>query len=213
MNPADVSHEIAGCEIKPLNKATCEDYLSWLISEGKAQAPAEAAGLVCTLAHCDDGVTWGRYDEAAGAWRLGSQVAPDVSPPIRPQTLQELRIFGEKGEVLIWRTDAGLRGRLLREAEPPANRNDENDPLRPSDESRLLRGDRVLGSLDHGFTHVGDGKGAEQVLPLAVTSGQLRSGRVHLVVRHYFEADRATGAVRVAAARLVRLISGASHGA
>jgi len=157
-------------------------------------------------------VTWGRYDAAAKAWRLGSHVAPEVSPPIRSETLQELRLFGEGGEVLIWRTDAGLRGRVLYETDPAADRDDESNPLRPSDEPRILRGGFILAQYENGFTHIGDGTGAEQVLPLAASHEQLRAAQVRLDVRHYFEVDAETGAVRISATRLVGLTTGGSHG-
>lgn len=213
MKAAEAPRAIAGCELTPLDSSTCEGYVSWLRGEESVAAPEGATGLAWALAHCDDGVTWGRYDEAARAWRLGNQVAPDVSPPIRPETLQELRLFGKDGEVLIWRTEAGLRGRVLRETQPSRNRDDEADPLRSSEESRVLRGDLVLAQCEYGFTRIRDRAGAEQVLPIEVSDEQLRAAQIRLVVRHYFEADGETGAVRIAATRLVRLKMGGGHGA
>lgn len=212
MNAAEAPHALTGCNLAALDSSTCERYVSWLVDEENAAAPEEASGLVWALAHCDDGVTWGRYDAGAKAWRLGNHVAPEVSPPIRSETLQELRLFGERGEVLIWRTDAGLRGRVLGETDPAADRDDEANPLRPSDESRVLRGTLVVAECDHGFTHIGDGAGAEQLLPLAASDEQLRAAQVRLDVRHYYEADAETGAVRIAATRLVRLNQGGTHG-
>lgn len=210
MNAAAAPPALVGYDLASLDPSTCERYVSWLLGEGNAAAPEEASGLVWALAHCDDGVTWGCYD--AGVWRLGNHVAPEVSPPIRLETLQELRLFGERAEVLVWRTDAGLRGRVLRETDPAADRGDESNPLRPSNESRILRGGSVLAQRRHGFTHIGDGAGAEQVLPLAVSNEQLRAAQVRLDVCHYYEADAETGAVRIAATRLVRLMPGGAHG-
>lgn len=213
MTSSEAPPALFGCDLSPLDSEACERYLAWLLGQTGAGEPEEARGLAWALAHCDDGVTWGRYDAAAKVWRLGSQVVPEVSPPIRREMLQELRIFGETGEVLIWRTEAGLHGRFLRETDPPADRNDESNPLRPSDEPRILRGDRVLGQLQHDFTRIGDGAGAEQVLPLVVTDDQLRAAQVRLDVRHYYESDAKTGAVRIAATRLVTLRLGGSHDA
>ncbi len=212
MNATEAPHALAGCDLASLDSSTCERYVSWLLGEENAAAPEEASGLVWALAHCDDGVTWGRYDAVARAWRLGEHVAPEVSPPVRSETLQELRLFGEGGEVLIWRTDAGLWGRVLRETDPVADRDDEANPLRPSNESRILRGGRVIAQCDNDFTHVGDGTGAEQVLPLAASEEQLRAAQVRLEVRHYYEEHAKTGAVRIAATRLVKLTSGDDHG-
>lgn len=202
---------LAGCELSVLDSAACQRYLAWLLGEDEAAAPEGAIGLDWVLAHCDDGVTWGRH--VSGVWRLGNQVAPEVSPPIHRESLQELRLFGETSEILIWRTDAGLRGRVIRDGGPAPDPGDTSNPLRPSDDSRILRGVHVVAQREHDFTHVGDRTGAEQVLPLAVTIEQLRTGQVRLAVRHYFESDAETGAVRIAATRLVTLASGGAHGA
>lgn len=196
------SHAPAGCNLSLLDDTACQQRLAWLLGEGENLIPEETSGLKWALAHCDDGVTWGRYE--AEVWHFGNQVAPEVSPSIRPKSLLELRLFGEEVEVLIWRTDAGFRGRILRE-DASASSTDTNDFLRPTDEPRILRGIQVIASLNHNFTHVRDQTGAEQVVPLAVTTEQLRSGRVRLVVRHFYEADATTGAVRIAASRLVTI--------
>ncbi len=207
---------IAGAVIEPLDAETCERYLARLLGEagqGAAGAPAGAPRFTWALAHCDDGVTWGRHHSDAGIWRLGSQAVPQVSPPIRRRSLQQLRIFGEAGEVLIWSDDGGFRGRLLRETDPPAGRSDEADPLRPYDESRILRGDHILTLCDHAFTHVADVAGTEQVLPLVVSRDDLRARRVRLSVSHYWQQDAGSGAVRVAASRLGQLgRQGGHHG-
>ncbi len=213
MTASEASPALGGCRLSPLDSAACQRYLAWLLGEDEAAAPEGANGLDWALAHCDDGVTWGRYDVGAKVWYLGNQVAPEVSPPIRRESLQELRLFGETGEILIWRTDAGFRGRVLREGDPGPEPGDASNPLGPSDDSRILRGLHVFAQHDHDFTHVGDRTGAEQVLPLAVTADQLRSGQVRLLVRHHFESDTKTGAVRVAATRLVMLMVGGRHDA
>jgi len=196
-----------------LNAETCERYLDWLLAKDAVAAPEGATGLDRALAHCDDGVTWGRFDASAKVWRLGNQAAPEVSPPLRLETLQELRLFGEAGEVLIWRTEEGPRGRSLREGPRPADGSDDSDPLRPMDESRILRGDRVVEQYRYGFTQIGDRAGAAQVVPLEVTAEQLQERRLRLQVRHYYEQDPESGAVRIAATRLVTLTSGGIHGA
>jgi CRISPR-associated protein (TIGR03984 family) len=202
---------IVGCILSPLDVKACERHLAWLLDHADVGSPNGAAGLFWVLAHCDDGVTWGYYDTDAQSWRFGHQVVPEVSPPIRRETLQELRIFGEPGEVLIWRTVTGLRGRILCETAPLVDCHNESDPLRPSDETRLLRGDRVVAQCEHGFTHVTDQMGAEQVIPMRTTETQLRAGRVRLGVRQYYQQDPETGVVRVAVSRLVNVQVGGSH--
>jgi len=198
---------IAGCSISPVDQAGCERVVAWLLGD-KGSAPNNLGiGFAWALAHSDDGVTWGRFDEEAGRWRLGHDAVPEVSPPIRPEALQQLRVFGDGGEVLIWRTDDGLRGRLIKDAEPGRPR-DETDPLRPSDELRILRGDRVREDAGGDFTRVTDATGAEQVLPLALDEAQLRRRKVRLHVRHYWVQDEDNGTVRIAVTRLVRLTTG-----
>ncbi|RAL20664.1 hypothetical protein DL240_15210 [Lujinxingia litoralis] len=136
---------------------------------------------------------------------------PEVSPPILPGSLLELRVFGDDGELLIWRTDDGLCGRLLKDDEPERNTSD-IDPLRPSEELRIVRGDRIRGGVGEGFTRVTDAAGAEQVLPIKVDSAQLREGKIRLLVRHYWVQNADNGTVRIAVTRLVKLTTGEQHG-
>lgn len=216
----------AGCSIEALDGAMCGRYLAWVLGgqgvtvaegvietssdvpirgvtgEQHAELPIGTDKVVWCLAHCDDGITWGRYDVGTKAWRLGSTVVPTVSPRIRYETLQELRIFGQSGEVLIWRADSELRGRLLLDTNPSTGK---DDPLRPSDERRILRGDSVRSNAERDFTYIADSAGAEQVIPLKVANSDLNARRVRLHMRHYWEQDPDIGAVRIAATRLVEL--------
>lgn len=203
MSPASpTAPNPAGCVIQPINAAA---YLSWLLGEQSETIPKDTVGLVWALAHCDDGVTWGRRSgPGAPSWNFGNQFFPDVSPAIRRERLQELRIFGTDAEILIWRTDSGLRGRMLRENDPPAGRN-LSDPLRPSDESRIVRGDRLIGTSESGFSRITDRTGAEQVIPIEVSDQQLQKRSVRLCVKHYYNQDGESGAVRIVATRLVKL--------
>lgn len=194
---------LVGGSLSPLDGAACDRWLAWLLAESGSSRPEDAAELTWLLAHCDDGVTWGRYDPAPESWRLGSDAVPDVSPTIRRATLCELRVFGALGEMLIWRTPAGLRGRVLRDTAPSTDAGDEPDPLSPRSESRILRGDRVVDDHAHAFTHVADRAGAEQVLPLTVSEGDLQARLARLVVRHFYAEAHDSGSVRVAATRLM----------
>jgi len=195
----------AGCVIQPLDAEACERYLAWLLGEQTGAIPDDNIGAVWALGHCDDGVTWGRYDLGVSCWRFGNRFFADVSPAIRRESLQELRIFGANTEVLIWRTETRFRGRALLDNDPPADRNNTSDPLRPSDESRILRGDRVSATAELGFSRITDRAGAEQVIPISVTDLQLQERLVRVVVRHYYEQDCESGAVRIFATRLVEL--------
>ncbi len=186
---------IDGCKLDRLDRSACNAWLDYVL--GRVAAPMALGHSAWLICHCDDGVTWGRLD--AGAWRLGSKVFPDLCPELAEVAIQELRIFSPIAEVLIWRTDNGLRGRILRDTGAPP----EDPACSPHDEERLLFADQV-GEYKDGFTRVGSRSGAEQALPLRVTKGPAASWP-RLRVRHYFERDDESGCVRVAATRLVEV--------
>lgn len=201
-------HGLFGADVHPIAADTCAALLAWLRTDGPAPAlPCEQLSpLSWALAHCDDGVTWGWYDKTAQQWRLSHDVASHISPAVTATNLQELRLFGPSGEVLIFRSEDRLAGRALVEA-PLTESDSPYAPLPGPDktEARVLRGDRVVQSYDR-FTHIADAAGAEQVIPIQVTAtGSLRQNRVQLLLRHYCQVDEGTGAARVAATRLVDL--------
>lgn len=186
---------VEGCQIERLDHTASKAWLDWVL--GHATAPMELGAPAWALCHCDDGVTWGRLE--SGAWKLGSSVFPDLCPTPSEISIQELRVFSRAAEVLLWRADDGLRGRVLWDSVPPLS----DGATRPADEDRLLLAGRG-GEPRDGFTRVGDGTGAEQALPLRVTDGPSTSWP-RLCVRHYFARDAETGGVRVAATRLVEV--------
>ncbi len=163
------------------------------ICEGAPPVDVKGAWL---LAHCDEGVVWGRRD--GDRWALSGSAFPRVSPALTRHGVQQLRVFGEEGELLVWRHDGELRARWLAEqgGDVPA-------AMRPADEERLLLGEsrESVGC----FTLLEDATGARQAVPFA----QVKKGRhPTLRVRHYFERDGESGAVRVAASRLVAVTEG-----
>ncbi|MGC8794096.1 MAG: type III-D CRISPR-associated protein Csx19 [Bryobacteraceae bacterium] len=194
---SDATRSLAGASFQALDRDACERLLKWLRGEGSApeRTPED---LRWALAHSDDGVTWGRYERDRSRWLLSSQAAPRLSPSVRRDWLQQLRLFGPSAEVLMWRDGDALRGRVMRDDGRAIV-----EALRPSEESRILVGEYVVGELPDGFTHVGDRAGLQQVLPLAVTKEDLQRRQARLKVRHYWQEDPETGAVRIAATRLV----------
>lgn len=195
---------IASCSITAINQMGCKQIVAWLV--GQRPAPDFLRSrLTWAIAHSDDGVRWGRLDDQTAHWRFGHGATTDASPAIRAEALQELRVFGDDGEVLMWRSAEGLRGRSLEDSKPGGGPRDETDPLRTSDEFRILRGDRICGGAGVGFTWVTDAKGAEQILPITVDDAQLRKRSARLHVRHYWAQDAENGTVRIAATRLVNL--------
>jgi CRISPR-associated protein (TIGR03984 family) len=199
---SEAKRELAGARMEALTPAKCEQVLEWLLNGGPAPEGLPE-DLRWALAHCNDGVTWGRYEAQDKRWQLSSGVKPELSPPVRRDWLQQLRLFGPSAEVLIWRDGGSLSGRLLVD---DGESGGHSEALRPSDEAWILLGDYVMEKLPQDFTQVGDRAGLRQVLPLAVSTEQLQRRHARLKVRHYWEEDPETGAVRIAATRLVDVL-------
>jgi CRISPR-associated protein (TIGR03984 family) len=102
---ATVPDEAAAVEIP----ATFADASStWLVQESAGLAsPGQPVFL---LLHADDGIIWGRITQNTltyptdGVW----------TPPLRSITVQQCRLFGDLGELFIWREAENVwRGRKL----------------------------------------------------------------------------------------------------
>lgn len=147
------------------------------------------------LAHADDGVIWGRVD--SDGLRTSHSVAPDISPELRPETLQHCRLFGPAGELLVWRDGNRWRARLAADGDCPAE-----DRF---DEDQLLWGTGVE-DRPGSFTLLRDGaQGLRHAVPIPVNEQQVGRHEVRLRVRHYLSYD-ADGQARVSLSRLVTLL-------
>jgi len=82
---------------------TPDSLMAWIDTQGQYDF---------ALVHADDGVIWGCYTN--GKWTWSSGLAPN-SPSLNGKVLQQLRLFNETGEVLVWRTDHGFSGRVIRD--------------------------------------------------------------------------------------------------
>jgi len=165
------------------------DLLSWL----RGQMSAERKWL---LAHADDGVIWGKWDN--GQVITSHDVAPDIAPPLRLVTLQQAFIFSEQDEVRVWREDQGWLARRISDV------GDEE----PIPEEQVLWGDKVEETFrDKGFTHVREKKqgGMDHIVPIIVEQDDLDNRRLKLRVRHFIVCDKQTGEARIALSRLVGL--------
>lgn len=196
------------CAIDPLDVDACLNLLNWVRNEtpnlrdrSLRVEQSQREGLRWLIAHCDDGVTWGRWSAKDNRWQTAFEVFPELSPEISRENLIELRLFGPEAEYLIWRTGQGLRGRCLRDA--PGT----EDILAPMKEQRLLLGDRLLEPIRHNFSRVGSPTGSEQVVPCVLTEENFenKNGPLRIQVKHYLQQDPDKGVVRVAATRLVDL--------
>jgi len=191
--------KVFGCDIQPLDRDTCYNLVTSL-----RDPQDQKAGWL--LAHCDDGVAWGRKDN--DGWRFAPHSFRRYSPEITPVNLQQLRIFNEREEILIWRQEAGFLGRRLSDSASPSK------ILEPFSENWIVLGDRILEGPDAGFTLIADKTGSRQAVPLECTDRDFDGKRppLTLAVKHYFSIDSsdngksdATGVVWISATRLVAL--------
>lgn len=203
------------CLKEPEPVGELRDPHAWLAQK------AQVYGLTHLLAHADDGVIWGRLD-ANGRLvtshdalhntqaqndrdRRRIEAAKRSLPPLRPETLQQARLFGEQAELFIWRDgDGAWRGRLLRETADGENPNWSES----FDEPQLLWGTHGT-PLEDGFTLLEDGaQGLYHAVPLQVALVEASEGRlkqsVRLNIRHYLDYDE-QGQAYVAVSRLVEV--------
>lgn len=112
-----------------------------------------------------------------------------------------MRLFSPREEIFVWWTEDGFKGRRLVD-EPNQNK---NSPTAPDDQALILLGDRLIEEPRDGFSVVETGDGRRQVVPIECVDADFRgkSSPLRLKVRHYFDQDPQTGAVRVALSRLV----------
>lgn len=160
----------------------------WLL--GKARA----YDLRILLAHADDGVIWGRAND--DGLHTSHGIAPE-SPPLRATTLQQCRLFGPAGELLVWRINDGWRARYVTDT------TDHSDDT--IDEDQILWGSNVETVKDR-FTLVREGsQGMRHAVPIVVSNQQLERHQLRLRVRHYIN-ENIDGEARVTLSRLVRLL-------
>lgn len=164
-----------------------KDIRIWLAEQAKSR------DLPYLLAYADDGVIWGLF--ASNQLTLAGEVFTDpryatLQTQLREATLQQARLFGEKGELLAWRTDGGFAARLLSDGR--------EDTPALDDETHQLWGAGVMSR--QGFTLMREGE-QELLHAPPVTLGV--DERVGLVVRYYTDVDD-QGQVYISASRLVK---------
>jgi CRISPR-associated protein (TIGR03984 family) len=177
-----------GYQVRSVATADLDDVIAWLLAQAKKH------NLTTLLAHADDGVIWGRMTE--DGLRTSHAVFGDApSPELRANTLQQARLFGEGGELLLWRTSKGWQARLVRD-------DFEGEHY---DQPQMLWGNRLVTSRE-GFGLVEEGRqGLRHAPPIAVPESEFEDDRrpLYLTVRHYLRTDNETGVVDVALSRLV----------
>ncbi len=156
-------------------KGLVNDPRGWLAQQMHEDMP-------WLLAHADDGVIWGQRQED-GTLLLSSDIFPqsDVAVELRAVTLQQARVFGTAGELLIWRTAEGFVGRLLDDTQL------ELEAL--PDEKHLLwhQGNPVKVDQQAGFALLQEGQQGQRHAPPVIPQGKRRPA---LTVRHYVAYDK-----------------------
>lgn len=156
------------------------------------------------LAHDDHGVIWGLIEQD-GALKLSSDVFseedryPSLAVSLKAKSLQQVRLFGEGGELLVWKGQSGFEARLIEDTLGVAK-----ECL--IDENYILwgrgRGKGDVIGFRAPFTFLQEGQqGLRHAPPAAMPS----KGRLALAVRHYLDFDD-EGQAYVALSRLRDLI-------
>ena len=177
-----------------------DDLLEWI----KAQASSEDQ-LTYLLAHADDGVIWGRFENSELKTADSVDCKKGNLPALRLATLQQCRIFGPEGEVFLWRVGEAWKTRRISKSWEKSYL-DSNDYVT---ESQLLWGTTFDEQKD-GFTFLKDGsQGLRHAVPLTegieLDSKNNLKRPVSLLVHHYINYDRDDGTARIFLSRLVDL--------
>lgn len=148
------------------------------------------------LAHTDSGVIWG--DVRDDGLHLSCEAFKIAGVALDRETLQQGRLFGETGELLLWQGATGWRASLRRDAVEGAR----TTPY--LNEMHLLWGTKKNDEQD-GFLLLEEGhQGIIHAPPLATAPA--RTCRAALQVRHYLSEETDTGMLRITASRLVGLL-------
>jgi CRISPR-associated protein (TIGR03984 family) len=171
-----------------LSLNTRDALIDWLLKQ------AGDFQLRWLLSHADDGVIWGEVVNRR--LMLSSQAAPQVSPDLRPQTLQTLRLFSPSGELMLWRYDGQWWARLL-EDEP------EQDCIV---EEWVLWGDQTASTELDGFTLLTENRqdGLQHAVPWDLSEADAKDRRLRLCVHSDIIYDSSHQA-RLGYSRLVKL--------
>lgn len=160
------------------------DWLSQFATEGDI-----------LLAHAVDGVIWGRISNGQLQPLTSHHIDPKISPELRVETLQQLRLFNAERELYLWRDGDGWQARHANEF------HDENDPA-VLEEYHILWGTK--GTLKkHGFTLLEDGsQGLRHIIPIDASGVNEKNIRACMWVHHYLDKDSETGVASIVYSRL-----------
>lgn len=178
-----------GWEIHPvdadiLNTATLYNWLSHY-----------AADDDMLLAHAIDGVIWGRVSNGQPQPLTSHHIDHKISPELRVETLQQLRLFNAERELYLWRDGDGWQARYANEFP------DENTQA-VLEEYHILWGTK--GTLKkHGFTLLEDGsQGLRHIIPIDASGVNEKNIRACMRIHHYLSDNSKTHETRITYSRL-----------
>ncbi len=184
--PREIKPIVSSCTVEPVTLPA--DLRVWL------QTRAETLGLRWLLAHTDSGVIWGELRDSELA--LSSDAFPRPGLRLRGETLQQARLFGAAGEVLLWRgPDEQWQATTRLDGTGEAGEY--------FDEAYVVWGFKEERTLCDGFRELREGaQGIIHSPPLQRTPSNTK--RAHLTMRHYLQHDT-NGLIRIVAGRLLGL--------
>lgn len=196
-----MNQELCQTSIENISEQLLQDWL-------KEQAKNHQ--LPYLLAYAEDGVIWGKFEIVTGTLKTAREVFPEYNfPKLRLNTLQQCRIFGKAGEVLLWNSNGKWRSRLILETKALELISKEKIGLIP--ESQVLWGTKGQENKEHGFTLLSDGsQGLKHAVPRTGINFDRNENEkqpkrpVKLEVHHYFCYD-SDGVARIFLSRLVSL--------
>lgn len=145
------------------------DIKTWL------EQQANTNNLRWLLAHVDDGVIWGEVRD--DGLHLSTHL---YGPELRAKTLQMVRMFGEAGELYLWKSTNDWSTRLVLEGK--------GNTKQYYDETHMLWGTHV-DKIEDGFALLHHGaEGLRHAPPMQLPEGKLELQPV-LNVRHFVNYD------------------------
>jgi CRISPR-associated protein (TIGR03984 family) len=194
-----MNQELSQTSVEKLTEESLKDWV---------KQQAEDYQLPYLLAHAEDGVIWGLFDIDSGTLTTAIDVFSECNfAELRLKTLQQCRVFGNTGEVLLWNSNGEWRSRLILQSKVSELIAQEQIGLIP--ESQILWG--TQGKTNGNFTLLSDGsQGLKHAVPIPVEQTYFSKDKnelyrpVRLEVNHYFCYD-SDGVAKIFLSRLVSL--------
>jgi len=166
------------------------------------------------LAHAEDGVIWGYFNTGDRTLTIARDAFPNCGfPKLRLETLQQCRLFGKHGEVLLWKNSSQWCTRIILETKVSELLKSGNIGIIP--EAQILWGTQgKISAINHNFTLLKDGsQGLKHAVPITVDENYFVKNKVDekelyrpvsLEINHYFTTDD-DGISRIFLSRLVSI--------